>query len=78
VPTANHPTSERATPRGLYPYSRDEACGHGSNAAGPEADGGGQGSQLAERGEVGNNLGDRKVESPLVPERLHIVTLQMQ
>ena len=76
--SANHPTGGRARPRGLYPYSRDEACGRGSNAAGPEADGGGQESQLAERGEVGNNLGDRNVESPLVPERLHIVTLQMQ
>ena len=78
MPTVNHPTSGRAKPRGLYPYNRDEACGHGSNAAGPEADGGEQGSQLAERGEVGNNLGDRKVESALVRERLHIVTLQMQ
>jgi len=60
--SANHPTGGRARPRGLYPYSRDEACGHGSNAAGPIADGGEQESLLAERSEVGTNLGGRKVE----------------
>jgi hypothetical protein len=40
----------------------NEACGHGANAVGPEADGGEQESQHAERSDVGNNLEGRKTE----------------
>lgn len=51
--------------RATKPRARDrsrqgEACGQGSNVPGVEADGGEQESLLAERSEVGNNLGDKK------------------
>ena len=43
--------------------SGDGVYAHGSNVAGPRADGGEQESLLAEQRELGNNLGERKVES---------------
>src|SRR6266480_2701797 len=43
--------------------SGDGVYDRGSNVAGPRADGGEQESLLAERRELGNNLGERKVES---------------
>jgi len=60
---ANRSTSVRAKPTGLGQRSGDGVYDRGSNAAGPRADGGEQESLLAERRELGNNLGERKVES---------------
>ncbi len=53
----------RAKPTGLGQRSGDGVYDRGSNVAGPRADGGEQESLLAERRELGNNLGERKVES---------------
>ena len=55
-------TAGRAKSRGRDPPKLGEACRRAANAAGLEADGGEQESLLAERSEVGSNLGDRKVE----------------
>ena len=57
VPTAKRSTAGRARPRGRDRSRLGEACGHGSNAAALEVDGGERESLLAERSEVGNNLG---------------------
>src|SRR6266576_5910616 len=63
MPIANRSTSVRAKPTGLGQRSGDGVYDRGSNVAGPRADGGEQESLLAERRELGNNLGERKVES---------------
>src|SRR6266699_6088800 len=63
MPIANRSTSVRAKPTGLGQRSGDGVYDCGSNVAGPRADGGEQESLLAERRELGNNLGERKVES---------------
>ena|SRR5438552_671533 len=63
MPIANRSTSVRAKPTGLGQRSGDGVYDRGSNVAGPRADGGEQQSLLAERRELGNNLGERKVES---------------
>jgi hypothetical protein len=53
----------RAKPTGLGQRSGDGVYDRGSNVARPRADGGEQESLLAEQRELGNNLGERKVES---------------
>jgi hypothetical protein len=53
----------RAKPTGLGQKSGDGAYDHGLNAAGSRVDGGEQESLLAVQSELGNNLGERKVES---------------
>src|SRR3977135_4651324 len=63
MPIANRSTSVRAKPTGLGQRSGDGVYDRGSNVAGPRADGGEQESLLAEQRELGNNLGERKVES---------------
>src|SRR3979409_2664161 len=63
MPIANRSTSVRAKPTGLGQRSGDGAYDRGSTVARPRADGGEQESLLAERRELGNNLGERKVES---------------
>src|SRR5256886_9714613 len=63
MPIANRSTSVRAKPTGLGQRSGDGVYDRGSNVAGPRADGGEQESLLTERRELGNNLGERKVES---------------
>jgi hypothetical protein len=63
MPIANRSTSVRAKPTGLGQRSGDGVYDRGSNVARPRADGGEQESLLAEQRELGNNLGERKVES---------------
>ena len=63
MPIANRSTSVRAKPTGLGQRSGEGVYDRGSNVAGPRADGGEQESLLAERRKLGNNLGERKVES---------------
>ncbi len=63
MPNANRSTTVRAKPTGHDQPNRGGACEDGSNAAGPRADAGEQESLLAERRGLGNNLGERKVES---------------
>src|SRR3979490_2962711 len=63
MPIANRSTSVRAKPTGLGQRSGDGVYDRGSNVAKPRADGGEQESLLAEQRELGNNLGERKVES---------------
>src|SRR4030088_736682 len=63
MPIVTRSTSVRAKPTGLGQRSGDGVYDRGSNVAGPRADGGEQESLLAEQRELGNNLGERKVES---------------
>ena len=63
MPNANRSTIAKARPIGHGRPNGDAAYAHGSNVARPEADAGVQESLLAEQRELGNNLGERKVES---------------
>ncbi len=63
MPIANRSTNVRAKPTGLGQPNRGGACEDGSNAAKPRADVGEQESLLAERRGLGDNLGEKKVES---------------
>ena len=63
MPNANRSTTVRAKPTGHDQPNRGAACEDGSHAAGPRADAGEQESLLAEWRGLGNNLGERKVES---------------
>src|SRR6267378_8703709 len=60
---ARRSTNVTAKLTGLDQPNRDGAYDRGSNVARPGADGGEQESLLAERCGLGNNLGERKVES---------------
>src|SRR6267378_535266 len=60
---ASRSTNVRARPTGLDQPNRDGAYDRGSNVARLGVDGGEQESLLAERHGLGNNLGERKVES---------------
>src|SRR6266850_3249204 len=60
---ASRSTNVRAKPTGLDQPNGDRAYDRGSNVARPGADGGEQESLLAEWCELGNNPGERKVES---------------
>src|SRR5258708_39364362 len=62
MPIGNRSTSERARPTGCGRPSGEGGYAHGSNVAGPRADGGEQASPLAEQRGLGNNLGGRGVE----------------
>src|SRR6267142_212372 len=63
MPIASRSTNVRARPTGLDQPNGDGAYDRGSNVARPGADAGEQESLLAERRELGNNFGERKVES---------------
>ena len=54
------PRAGATKPRARDRSRQGEACGQGSRTAGVEADGREQESLLAERSEIGNNLGGKK------------------
>jgi hypothetical protein len=63
MPIANRSTTARAKPTGLGQPNEDAVYDRSANAAVPGVDAGEQESLLAEWRELGNNLGERKVES---------------
>src|SRR6266851_2540392 len=68
MPIASRSTNVRAKPTGLGQSNGDGAYAHGSNVAGPRADGGEQESPLAEQRGLGNNLAERRVRVSMAGE----------
>src|SRR5258708_12816997 len=62
MPIANRSTTVRAKPTGCGRPSGDGAYAHGSNVAGPRADGGEQESLLAERRGFGNSRAEKRAD----------------
>src|SRR5258708_34599856 len=62
MPIANRSTTARAKPTGCGRPSGDGAYAHGSNVAGPRADGGEQESLLAERRGFGNSRAEKRAD----------------
>src|SRR5260370_40528361 len=62
MPIANTSTTVRAKPTGCGRPSGDGGYAHGSNVAGPRADGGEQESMLAERRGFGNSRAEKRAD----------------